>query len=162
MFRNLALNRVLYGIVFATLGFFALRSLFTPVEFIIFLNGIFAGSIVAILVAYHKLIWYAILGVGEYNRVRQMTIGFAVCWLAICVGASNSIYLRAIDAQITTTDMTAVARYLSVIAAMLQVTAPDFGLGLFYGRDRRVLWASISVGLLVAVGTMIVQQWGGE
>ncbi|SDP92609.1 hypothetical protein SAMN05428967_4486 [Phyllobacterium sp. YR620] len=160
MFRNLALNRVMLGIVFCTLVFFVLRSVFPPVQFIIFLNGIFAGSIVAILVAYHKLIWYAVLGVGEYNRVRQMTIGFAICWVAICVGASNSIYLRSTGAEIPMTDLTAAARYLSIIAAMLQVTAPDFGLGLFHGRDRRVLWLGVSIGLTVATITMIVQQWG--
>lgn len=160
MFKNLALNRVLYGIVFCTSLFFALRIIFPPVELIIFLNGIFAGSIVAILVAYYKLIWYALLGIGEYNRVRQMTIGFVVCWCAICVGASNSIYLRSMGADIPMTDLTAAARYLSIIAAMLQVTAPDFGLGLFHGRDRRVLWASVTIGLLVAIVTITLQQWG--
>jgi hypothetical protein len=43
---------------------------------------------------------------------------------------------------------------------MLQVTAPDFGLGLFHGRDRRVLWASVTIGLLVAIVTITLQQWG--
>lgn len=161
MFRNLALNRVLYIAALSAGMFVGLRSLFNPIQFVIFLNGIFAGSIVAIIVAYHRLIWFALLGVGEYNRVRQMTMGFAVCWLAVCVGASNSIYLRSVGADIASTGATAIARYLAIIAAILQVTAPDFGLGLFHGRDRRILWISLTLGLAAAV-IVILFQGAGE
>ena len=40
----------------------------------------------------------------------------------------------------------------------MQITAPDFGLGLFHGRDRRVLWTAASLGLITALVTVYIQD----
>lgn len=151
-------NRVVFASLALTGWFFAMRGWLGPDRTIVMLNGLFAGSMVAIVVAYHRLIWFALLGRGEYDRVRQMTLGFAACWAAVCVGVANSIWLRAQGGYIPTSELTAVARYLAIIAAMLQVTAPDFGLGLFHGRDRRVLWTGATLGLLAAALTITFQE----
>lgn len=158
MAANFAFNRVIFAALALTLWFIVLRTWLGPERVIVLLNGLFAGSMVAIVVAYHKLIWFALLGRGEYNRVRQMTLGFAVGWGAICIGVANSIMLRASGEAIPTSELTAVARYLAIIAAMLQVTAPDFGLGLFHGRDRRVLWTGATLGLLAAAIVIAFQE----
>lgn len=158
MFANLPLNRVIFGSLALGGLFVALRWLLGPADLIVLLNGLFAGSIMAIAFAYHRLIWFAMLGRGEYNRVRQMTLGFAAVWGAVCVGAANSIWLRASGAPIPTTELAAAARYLTIVAAVLQVTAPDFGLGLFHGRDRRVLWTSFGLGSTVAALVILFQE----
>jgi hypothetical protein len=157
MLANLALNRVFISVCVLAAVFFGLLAYVPPVPLIVGLNGLFVGCMVAVMVAYHRLIAGAWFGIGEYNRVRQMTLGFAVLWVAIFVGAANSIYLRSAGVDVPTTPLTAATRYLAVIAAVLQVTAPDFGLGLFHGRDRRVLWAAGLSGLVSAVATIFLQ-----
>jgi hypothetical protein len=157
MLANLALSRV----IVAALAISALYTLmvFTvdPVTLIIFLNGVFVGSMVAITVAYHRLLWFSLIGRGEYNRLRQMALGIAVGWAAIGISAFNSIYLRSLGVDIPSTPLTALTRFLSIVAAVMQVTAPDFGYGLFYGRDRRVTWIALAAGLGFAAVTVALQ-----
>lgn len=150
-------NRVIVSIL-AAAALFALLLAATPLpRFIIVLNGIFAGAMAAVTVAYWRLMWNAVLGIRPYDRVRQMTLGFALGWAAYGLSVMVSVYLRSAGAEINTSVLTAASRYVAIIAAMLQVTAPDFGLGLFHGRDRKVLFTSIAVGLAVAVVIMLVQ-----
>ena len=136
-----------------------LRFILGPNDLIILLNGLFAGAMTAVVVAYGPLIAYAIVGKHPYDRVWQMTLGFAILWAAVCVGVANSVWLRAMtDYTPPPSDLTPIARYLAIVAACVQVTAPDFGLGIFHGRDRKVLWSAVSLGLLVAVGVIVLQQ----
>jgi hypothetical protein len=147
-FGALALATLFFGLI----GYADLEGL------IIVLNGVFAGSMVAICVAYHQLIIGAALGVGEYNRVRQMTIGFAVMWTVICLSAVGSIYARSKGAELTAPLLTALIRYLAIIGAVMQITAPDFGLGPFHGRDRKTLWTGFMLGLATAAATIWFQD----
>lgn len=151
------LNRVILS-TGAAVALFAALSAATPLpEMIILFNGIFAGTMAAIAVAYWRLLLNAVLGIRPYDRVRQMALGFALCWLAYVLGVSVSIYLRSAGADVNSSLLTAASRYVASIAAILQVTAPDFGLGLFYGRDRKMLVAGVVVGVAVA-GFMIFAQ----
>lgn len=154
---------IFFGGAFACAAFYGvLRLLLNPDQLIVILNGLFTGSIAAVLVAYGPLIWYAICGKQPYDRVWQMTLGFAILWAAVCVGVSNSIFIRTTGDALPANDLTPIARYMAIIAACVQVTAPDFGLGIFHGRDRKVLWSAITMGLLVAAIIIIVQQHGQE
>ncbi|MGZ7294658.1 hypothetical protein ACXWQW_09520, partial [Streptococcus pyogenes] len=83
---------------------------------VVALNGVFAGTMAAILVAYFPLLRNAILEVHPYDRVRQMTLGFFLCWLAYCVVVLSSIYMHSADLDNGTTILTAVSRYLAIIA----------------------------------------------
>lgn len=157
LFNFRPVNRVIVSILAAAALFFMLLVVMPLPQFIVILNGIFAGTMAAIVVAYWRLLWNAVLGIRPYDRVRQMTLGFALCWTAYVLGVMVSIYLRSAGAEINTSVLTAASRYVAIIAAMLQVSAPDFGLGLFHGRDRKVLTASVTVGLLVAVVIMLAQ-----
>ena len=145
------LNRVIMATILA-IALFAALSATTPVsEMIILFNGIFAGTMAAITVAYWRLLLNAVIGIRPYDRVRQMTLGFALCWLAYVLGAAASIYFRSSGIDVNSSPLTAASLYVAIIAAVLQVTAPDFGLGLFHGRDRKVLATGIFVGLIVAM-----------
>ena len=150
-------NRVIAAIVAASI-LFTLLVVFIPTSrLIVILNGIFAGTVCAVFVSFWRLLWNAVLGIRPYDRVRQMTLGFALCWMAYVLGAMVSIYLRSAGAEVNTSVLTAASRYVAIIAAMLQVTAPDFGLGLFHGRDRKVLFTSVSVGAIVTIVIMFAQ-----
>lgn len=152
---------IFFGMAYACAGFYAILRLVLPNDqLIILLNGLFAGAITGVAVTYGPLIWYAVLGRYPYDRVWQMTLGFAILWLAVCVGVANSVFLRATGADIPYSELTPIARYLAVIAACVQITAPDFGLGIFHGGDRKVLWTATALGLLVVAAVIAMQQWG--
>jgi hypothetical protein len=158
MHDNLLLNKVLVAAALFALAFCGLISFFPLEALIITLNGIFAGTMAAVLVAYFSLLKNAILGVQPYDRVRQMTLGFFFCWTAYCLSVAASIYVRAAGVDVHPTVMTAASRYVAIIAAILQVTAPDFGLGLFHGRDRKILAGGAATGLVVALFAIYAQQ----
>lgn len=158
MLTSLIGNRVAMGIFALATLFFGLVAYSDLETLIIVLNGIFVGAMVAIVVAYHQLILGAALGIGEYDRVRQMTIGFAVMWTVICLSAGGSIYARSRGAELTAPMLTAAIRYLAIVGAVLQITAPDFGLGLFHGRDRKTLWAGFLLGLVTAAAAIVFQD----
>lgn len=152
-----AINRVLVGSFLLVLVFFVVVATLPLDDVIIVLNGLFFGTAAAILVAYGRLLWNAILGIRPYDRVRQMTLGFFLCWVAYGLVVAASFYLRASGTDVNSTYLTAASRYAAVVAAVLQVTAPDFGLGIFHGRDRKVLYTSVAIGLAVAVASVYAQ-----
>lgn len=152
-----AINRVILGAIIALAVFVALVHWVPLDTLIMFLNGAFFGTAAAILVAYGRLLWNAILGVRPYDRVRQMTLGFFLCWVAYGLGVAISFYYRSTGTDINSSMLTAASRYVAVIAAVLQVTAPDFGLGIFHGRDRRVLYTGLAAGLITAFVTVLFQ-----
>lgn len=150
-------SRVLLG-VFVTLLFFLLIHLTLPSGVLIgVLNGVFTGAMAALVVAYWRLLWNAVRGIRPYDRVRQMTLGFATCWIAYGIGVLVSVYLQSSGFDQRASTMVAFSRYMAILAAVLQVTAPDFGLGLFHGRDRKTLWTGIVVGLVVASAVTLMQ-----
>jgi len=151
-------NRVASGGFGLAALFFGLTGYADLESLIIALNGIFAGCMIAIVVAYHRLIIGAALGIGEYNRVRQMTMGFALIWIAVCLSTGSSIYARSEGAPLAAPMATAGVRYLFILAAVMQITAPDFGLGLFHGRDRKTLWLGFVLGLITAIATIYFQD----
>jgi hypothetical protein len=108
------------------------------------------GSIASVMVAYGQLVWLTVIGKHPYDRVWQMTLGFATMWASLLLGSIVSIvYVQDVSYEVI------VARYLAFIAACLQVTAPDFGLGIFHGRDRKTLWVCTVTGLIVSALIMV-------
>lgn len=151
------LNRVLLLTLLAGVVFVVLAATIPTPMLIVGLNGVFLGTATAVVIAYGPLLWNAILGVSEYDRVRQMTIGFALCWIAYGVTVAASIYIRSAGGSSSSLLIVAAGRFIAIIAAAMQVTAPDFGLGLFYGRDRKVLFLGSGAGLVVAVIAIYAQ-----
>lgn len=152
-----ALNNVIIH-SFMAFTLFALLAFLLPLKtLIVLLNGVFVGAAVSVLVAYRKLFWNSILGVLPYDRVRQMALGFALCWTAYVISVLASIYVRSTGGDPASLMIVAAGRYIAIIAAVLQITAPDFGLGLFHGRDRKMLFLSLGLGLFTAVVAIVVQ-----
>lgn len=151
------LNRVVAIAVLSTAIFLGLAYVFPMPHLLVLLNGVFAGTMAAVTVAYWRLLWNAVLGIRPYDRVRQMTLGFALCWAAYIISVLSSIYFQSTGLDINSSLFIAGSRYLAIIAAVLQVTAPDFGLGLFHGRDRKVLATGVVVGIIVAFVVVFAQ-----
>lgn len=152
------LNRVVVASLVLTAAFVGLASMLPIENLIATLNGVFAGAAAALIVAYWRLLVNAILGVNPYDRIRQMTLGFALCWVAYGLSVLFSVYARSSGFDMNSSYVTAISRYIAIIAACLQISAPDFGLGIFHGRDRKMLWGSITIGLVVAVCVVLMQD----
>lgn len=153
------ISRVVVGAVALTALFLILAFLLSASTLTVLLNGIFIGTLVAIIVTYWELIWQATLGINPYDRVRQMILGFALCWVAIILSVLIGIQFRMRGIDVNSTYLMAASRYASIIAAVLQVSAPDFGLGWFHGRERKALWSGIFIGSLIGLGTILAQNF---
>ncbi len=140
----------------ATLLLLAGFSVFSVDRLIVILNSLFIGTSVTVAISFWRLFRDALFG-GPYDRVHIGLAG-ALLDLAILFGASGSIYTRMFDLPTQTTILLVISRFLAIFAAVLQVTAPDFGHGLFYGRDRRLLIASIVIGIIAASVLMYGQE----
>lgn len=148
----------LYAAV-AALAFWLVASLVKLDSLIIVLNGVFVGSMASLIVAFWQLVYRTMLGQRPYDRVSQMTLSFVVFWIAYSGSVFISVYFRSAGMPpANATVMTAFFRTLAIIAAVMQVTAPDFGLGIFHGRDRKTLWTSLLVGLAVALFMVYAQK----
>lgn len=114
-------------------------------------NSLFIGTSVTLAIAYWRLFWDAVVDPNPFNRARQMTWAFFIAYIALLCGASGSIQAMASGEPTTTTFTISVGRYLAIVAGIGQVTAPDFGHGIFYGLDRKVLTGAILIGVVVSV-----------
>lgn len=149
----------LLGGAFAVLApFVILRAFIAPAPLIMVLNGLLVGSLVAVLMAFWPLLRDTIKGLDPFTRAEQMTLSFILKWVVIALGVSTSIYSRTADLPVISFTTVALARYLAIIAAIMQVTAPDFGLGLLETRDRKRMAASLIVGFFCAVAVILLQD----
>ena len=117
---------------------------------IVILNGILTGCGFAVAIIFWRLIVDAIQGVRPYSDVRQMAISIVILWVVVGLSVTASIQLRSSGIETTPLVTTALARYGAIVAAVLQVTVPDYGLGVFYGRERKLLWGAMLTGVLAA------------
>lgn len=149
---SLTSNRVFGWGIFAFALYAILRNTVPLPTLAVLLNGVLFGMGFALLIAFARLIWVSIFGAGNsFDRANQYALGDAILWISVFIGLTSSVYLRTIgEAPSTTTELLIIQRYLAIFAAIVQITAPDFGKSIFYGRDRRVLLGSGLIGLLVA------------
>lgn len=157
--KNILRSSFTSHVIVGGLGFAVLASTFTLDSLIVMLNGLFVGSIVSLLVAFGPLIWSLFRGKQQATRAQELALGFFALWIAYILTAYVSVWTRSIgEATANPSYMSALSRYIAVYAAVRQVTAPDYGLGFIYGRDRKILLIAMGLGLLVAVGLWIVQD----
>lgn len=156
--QRLTNNRIVLWLIGLVALFYALQAIFVLDTLIYLLNSLFAGAMLAVVVAFGPLLLNAIKGVRPYDRVRQMTIGFFLAWVAFTISVSTSIYVRSADLAVTSSIMTALSRYVAVFGAVLQITAPDFGLGIFHGRERKTLWTALTAGGAFAAVMFVMQK----
>lgn len=157
--KNLVSNRVTLGLITLVLFYVIMLSIFETSKMIIVLNGVIFGCFVAILNAYSKLFWMAVTGGGRpYDQIRQMTLSIILQWVFIFGSIWTSFYSRSMGYDIPANPVSVFIRLVGILAAVLQVTAPDFGLGLFHGRDRKVLWTGIIAGTIAAFAAIYIQE----
>lgn len=152
---NFTFHVIAGGVVFALMS--AVLSLNTM---IVTLNGLFVGAIVSLSVAFGPLIWSLFRGKeSDYRRAQELALGFFALWVAYVLAAYVSVWTRSIgEATSNPSYMSALSRYIAVYAAIRQVTAPDYGLGFIYGRDRKILALSLVLGAFTAIALWIIQD----
>lgn len=131
-----------------------------PDKLIVTMNSLFIGSMVAITVAYGRIIINSVRGRMSYPDVQQLVIGILMSAGAYGITVMSSVYVRANDMPATTLFITAFGRWLAINGTIIQITAPDYGEGLFFGRDRQLLWFSLATGAAFAIATFIIQDYG--
>lgn len=150
-------NVVLYALISAVV-LFGLLAWVDLYDLITILNGVFIGTMLSITVAYGPLFWRALIGDKTvFPDARQLIVGYFGAWLAYGLVVYGSAHTHVSDLPTTPLVETAVSRYIAIISAVVQITASDYGKGVFYGRDRKVLWWAIGAGLLVGLGAIILQ-----
>jgi hypothetical protein len=157
--KNIFRSRLTTHVIVGGLGFTALVLVFNLNPLIIMLNGLFGGSIAGLMVAYGPLIYAMFRGREPATRAQELAFGFFALWVAYVLAVYVSVWTRSIgEPTANPSYISALSRYIAVYAAVRQVTAPDYGLGLMYGRDRKLLWVSLLVGLVVAVALWVIQD----
>jgi hypothetical protein len=139
--------------------FFALASVMPTDTLIVVLNGVYIGAMFGIAVCFGGMILDAMTGKEEYDDVSQMVTSMFGTWVALSIAFGVSAYLRAADMSSSSLLASAFARYVGILSAVGQITAPTLGERFFAGRDRKVLWASLFVGLGTAVAVTAAQTY---
>lgn len=154
---SLTNSRVIFVILAIVASFVGLYYIFPPSMLSVILNGLFAGVMMAIGVTYYKLLWDAWFSPDDFNRVRQMTLTIGGQWVVISLFIVTSIYANSGNFPATYFAASLFARYLATVVAIFQVTAPDYGDGLFYGADRKFLGIGLLLGVIMGVGVVFAQ-----
>lgn len=147
---------VLTGVMAVFCGMIA----YLPLEtVIIILNGIFFGGLVSIILIYGDVIIRAIRGdLPDYGAdFRQMVVSMLGFWLAIGLFIGTSIYLYSTDGSHNVMLVSAIARLIAIVSAAGQITAPNLGHPIYYGRDRKLLWVSMGTGLMASFVIIALQ-----
>lgn len=157
MLKAIATSRVVIFTALVTALYLALRSVIGLDNFIILLNGVFVGAGVSFMIAFADLFGYALMTREPYSRVQQMALSMIIIWAAVTVGIASSIWGRATGQYITLSELTPIARYLAIVGGIAQITSPDVGQPLLFGRDRKLLLFAVLAGIVVAVVLIGVQ-----
>jgi hypothetical protein len=154
LFRRIRIHYVVVSIAL----FYILAANLSPSTLIMTLNALFIGTMASITVSYGGVLVPAIFGRKPYDDVRQMAIGILFVWTAYSLSVLSSVYIHASDIPREAFLATAAGRWLAINGAIIQITAPDFGNALWYGRDRKLLWAGLGIGAMFAVATYWLQE----
>lgn len=142
----------------STLAFYFMAASLSAETLIMTLNALFVGVMFSITVTYGRVIIPALFGYRQYDDVRQLAFGLMLCFAAYGMSVYNSIYIRAVDMTVPILFTTALQRWIFINGAIIQITAPDLGKGMFYGPDRKWLAFGLSAGALVSVLTYYIQE----
>lgn len=123
------------------------------------MNALLAGSIVTVAISFSRYIYYAISSADPWSRARQFGISTGVVWASIVCLLLASIQRHGTSTYNPNatyfTDI--LSRYLAIIAATMQVFAPDFGKNLFYGTERKLFIIGSLAGAVVAIILIVLQ-----
>lgn len=149
-----------YFVALSAILFATGHLLFDNTTFLVILNSIFIGSIVAVTITYYKLLWDTLYNFKEYTRARHFALGVFLAWLAIVVLVCNSIIVRStnLSDDIPVSYLGTIGRYLAIVAAWIQITAPDLVIGTVDAEDKKTLTLGIVVGAILMLITLFLQR----
>lgn len=161
MLRSLATNVTVQVVILGLAALFAaLWTILPPDILVIILNGVFVGSLVTVGASYYKLLRATLRGDTMYDRTRFMTLSIAILWFSVIVSVAASVYARMNDTYSTTFLLSAIGRYLAIVAALMQMRSLDYGWAMFHSHDRVMIWASTFLGVTVGAGIIAIQLVG--
>jgi len=161
MLRSLATNVTVQAVILGLAAFFALLWTYVPPDILVIcLNGVFVGSLVTVGAAYYKLLKAALRGDTLYDRTRFMTLSIAILWISVIISVGASVYSRMADTYSTVFLLSAIARYMAIVAALMQMRSLDYGWAMFHAHDRVMIWASTFLGVTVGIGVIAMQLVG--
>jgi len=145
-------------ILLLTLLFIAGLAWIKSTIFLIILNSLMFGTFMSVAITYGYFFGYTIFVKSEWSREKQFIISTGLLWMFIMLTGIYSYTHRTVtpDVEIPADWMLLLTRYIAIVAAVMQVFAPDMGESLYYGVHRKVMLAGIVVGGLVAAYTMLV------
>ncbi len=142
------------GVLFAWLHHF-----FATSTLIVLLNGGFFGAVFGLAVSLWPLARDISRGRVLEGDVSWWVLGFLIIIVGIIMILVTSAYARASAADVTSFLLSALGRYTITVGMLTIVFAPDTGRPFFYGRDRKVVFASMIVGIAVAAIVAYMQAY---
>lgn len=127
--------------------------------FIAVLNGAFIGALLAIAVTYSRVVRSWLFGDAPSDSVSMFGLFFVLTWAIVGMFVINGIYIRSADLPYTSLLTTAIGRYALIVCVWGMIAALDYGQGWLYGRDRKLLYAGIGVGVGAALVLIYAQQY---
>lgn len=155
--------KTLFWSVASTFAIHIVLFLITPYWlYIPLLNSVYIACSIAVFVSWLPTLWHAIFHDQSYNRARHYLIGVLFAWVALTIFIVNSIFIWSTlpATSIPNQNFLAVtARFFGIAGAIFQITAPDLGQDVLYGRDRRFLWLGVACGLVAGVWSAYLQNY---
>lgn len=151
-------NNVIHYMLLASAVFCALWAMLDVSFLITVLNGAFFGTMFGITVAYAPLFWRSLRNDETLEPdVQQMVLSFLGTWAAYVLVVYASVYLRMADMPVSSLLVSAISRYIAIVSAIAQITAPAYGKAFFYGRERKSLYVGLASGIVMAILLVVAQ-----
>lgn len=123
---------------------------------IIVLNSIFFGAMISVVVTYWKLIYVTFINIRHYDRARHYVLGAALLWASVSILIAKSSILGEYNPEQFMFGV--FGRLAAILAAIFQVTAPDFGGKWAITDARKSLIYGLSIGVAAAICSLILQK----
>lgn len=157
--RKLNINGAVVYAAFLAWLFSIIYHVTDKARLIVVMNAFVFGAIISLVITYAQYIYYAIASDDQWNRARQFGISTAILWASVLVVVAASVIRHSGSAyDISSTNfLDYLFRYLVIIAATMQVFAPDYGERLFYSKERQSLILGSVAGICVAIFLIVMQ-----
>lgn len=154
-------NFFIWSGLFAAMLYIVLLVTIPAAWLIIGFNSLFVGIVFSIGYTYWRLMADTLWSNETYTRVRLFAMTNALVWLSLSLLIFTSVISTAAgrDPWYFTAPVGVLARYLALIAGIGQILAPGLERGFLHGEEKRVVWAGVFGGLMIAVVTIIVQSF---
>ena len=153
------IHRALFGLFTFLLGYV----LIPTNVYIEILNGLFVGSIFTVVQMFRRVFWKALSNVEDYGRAEHFAVGILFYILTVIMGRTNYIWIRSSQPSDILDQISFFTTALTVATAiaggLYVVTAPGWNSTYIHEHDKKTLYWSTAIGLLLALGVFMLQRW---